>query len=189
MLRFTALVIAVALFPISVRADYPTNVKEAIDVIVLFCVAGGKENKVSVDAKVEGGLSVKKPGVTGGAGISISQSQAKGLVEGLRGEMNKITGEQASEARQCMKPYIDRIVNILLEPPKPASVPPAPRPPISSQASPEPAQPFRAARCCIYRLGWCIPWGSTPRGSDSPAELGSSCYCQDYPGVVGQDCQ
>jgi hypothetical protein len=177
MLRFAALVIAVALFPISVRADYPTNVKEAIDVIVLFCVAGGKENKVSVDAKVEGGLSVKKPGVTGGAGISLSQSQAKGLVEGLRGEMNKITGEQASEARQCMKPYIDRIVNILLESPKPA--------PHSTGTTPA----ISAKRCCIYRLGWCIPWGSTPRGSDSPAELGSSCYCQDFPGVVGQDCQ
>lgn len=54
--------------------------------------------------------------------------------------------------------------------------------------TPIPDSAQRDERCCIYDLGWCAPWGSTPRGSDGYAELGSVCYCQDYPGFVGQDC-
>jgi hypothetical protein len=90
------------------------NVKEAVDVIVLFCVAGGDKYEISGNAKIEGGLALKRPGVTAGAEIDISKSEARGLVEGLRDSMNNVTADQASEARKCMQPYIDRILDIIL---------------------------------------------------------------------------
>lgn len=106
-----------ALLPalISTNAFPATNsVKDAVDIIVLFCVAGGSSNTVSVDAKVDGGLSVKKYGVGGEVGVNLTNTQARGLVEGLKGELSKVTGEQATQARECMRPYIDRILNIIL---------------------------------------------------------------------------
>jgi hypothetical protein len=86
-----------------------------MEVIVLFCVAGGEEFKISGDTKIEGGLTLKKCGSTSSGEIKISKSEARGLAEGLRNEMSKVTGEQAPEARACMKPFIDRISNILLQ--------------------------------------------------------------------------
>jgi hypothetical protein len=90
------------------------NVKDAIDVIVLFCVAGGDKFEISGAGKAEGGLAFKKFGATGEADINISKSEARGLVDGLRQEMSKLTAEQASEARKCMQPYIDRILNLIV---------------------------------------------------------------------------
>lgn len=94
------------------------NVQNAIDVIVMFCVAGGT-SEVSVTG-TDGGLELKKEG---GAGITISKSEAKGLVAGIEHEMTKNSAGQASEARKCMQPYIDRIIDTLLD-----KVPPSPRP-------------------------------------------------------------
>lgn len=116
LLFFAVIILLRSFYPAAVLADYPQNVKEAIDVIVLFCVAGGEEYQISGALNVEGGLALKKAGVTAGAEIQISKSDARGLVEGLRHEMSMITGEQATQARNCMQPYIDRIVNILLPP-------------------------------------------------------------------------
>jgi hypothetical protein len=59
-------------------------------------------------------LALRKIGVAGSADITLSKSEAQGLVEGLKGEMNSITGQQASEARDCMRPYIDKIISIIL---------------------------------------------------------------------------
>lgn len=72
------------------------NVQEAIDIIVMFCVAGGSKSEVS-----------------GSENISIARSDARGLVDGLRNAMSNTTAAQASEARRCMQPYIDRILNML----------------------------------------------------------------------------
>lgn len=41
-------------------AEQSKDVKEAIDVIVLFCVAGGEKFEVSGDAKVEGGVGAEE---------------------------------------------------------------------------------------------------------------------------------
>ena len=98
-------------------ANNSPNVQEAIDVIVLFCVAGGDRYDIKAKARADGSLALKKIGVSGGGEISISKSEARGLVQGLQNAMTKVAGDQASEARACMKPYIDRILDILLSPP------------------------------------------------------------------------
>jgi hypothetical protein len=74
-------------------------------------------------------------------------------------------------------------------------LPPQPIPP-RQQSTPIPRQaprPVRAERCCIYRLGWCSPWGigpiaATPDSLQTDAPLGTICFCQRYQGEVGQDC-
>ena len=96
------------------QAQYSEDVKSAIDVIVLFCVAGGHAFTIEGTGAVEGGLALRKVGVAGSADITLSKSEAQGLVEGLKGEMNSITGQQALEARECMRPYTDKITCIIL---------------------------------------------------------------------------
>jgi hypothetical protein len=90
------------------------NVQDAINVIVTFCVAGGEKVEVSGAGNSDGGLELKKPGGAGATGITFSKSEAKGLVDGIRNQMSKVTADQASEARKCMQPYIDRIVDLIL---------------------------------------------------------------------------
>lgn len=90
------------------------NVQDAINVIVMFCVAGGEKVEVSGAGSSDGGLELKKQGGTGGTGITFSKSEAKGLVDGIRNQMSKLAADQASEARKCMQPYIDRIVDLIL---------------------------------------------------------------------------
>jgi hypothetical protein len=89
-------------------------------------------------------------------------------------------------------------------PPVPPSTPrfdtkpelPPPRPSVQEIPTNDPVRQYAppTEKCCQYdfrpsRIGWCRPWGSTPRGSDNPAELGSSCYCQDKLGVVVHNCR
>jgi hypothetical protein len=92
------------------------NVQDAIDVIVMLCMAGGEKLEISGAVSGDGGLELKKEGRASSAGITFSKSEAKGLVDGIRREMSNNTASQASEARKCMQPYIDRIVDLILPP-------------------------------------------------------------------------
>ena len=121
MFRTVALVtLLLTVYPANILAQ-SENVKDAIDVIVLFCVAGGEKFDIKGNAEVEGGLSIKKLGAKGVGNISISKTEAKGLVEGLSREMDKASADQASEARACMQPYIDKILSIILSETSPDS--------------------------------------------------------------------
>jgi hypothetical protein len=93
----------------------PNNVQQAINVIVTFCVAGGERFEISSIGTGAGGLELKKQGAGNGAGITLSSnSQAKGLVDGINNAMTTVSASQASEARKCMQPYIDRILDVYL---------------------------------------------------------------------------
>jgi hypothetical protein len=92
------------------------NVQDAIDAIVMPCVAGGNKIEVSGAGSGDGGLELKKQGGSSSAGVTFSKSEAKGLVDGIRQEMSNGAASQASEARKCMQPYIDRIVDLILPP-------------------------------------------------------------------------
>lgn len=95
-------------------AEPAQNVKDAIDIIVLMCVVGGTKYEMEFKGGVEGGLALKKLGIAGSGEITISRSEARGLVEGLQNAMSQIASEQASAARDCMRPYIDRILKQVL---------------------------------------------------------------------------
>lgn len=99
------------------------NAKQAVDLIVLMCVAGGEKVEIVGNVKVEGGLSLRRPGLSGAGELKISSTEAKGLVEGLTASMNKMSADQASEARKCMQPFISQVLAML---PKGEVVAPAP---------------------------------------------------------------
>jgi hypothetical protein len=135
------------------------NVQDAIDVIATFCVAGGMTSEVSVTGK-DGGVELKREG---GAGITISKSEARGLVDGIRREMSNISANQASEARKCMQPYIDRILDSLLGRALPAGTPPKPGPDPAPtyQNAPSPTtaallQKISASRWCTSRRSYTL---------------------------------
>lgn len=94
----------------------PSNIQDAINVIVMFCVAGGEKFEISgTTGGGDSGLELKKEGSGTGSGITISsKSGAKSLVDGINNAMTRVAASQASEARKCMQPYIDRIVDLYL---------------------------------------------------------------------------
>jgi hypothetical protein len=94
------------------------NVKEAVNVIVVFCVAGGDRYSIDASGQADGGIALRKFGATAGGEIKISKSEARGLVDGLNASLNNLSAQQASEARKCMQPYIDRILDTILPRPQ-----------------------------------------------------------------------
>lgn len=113
--RWVAALIFVAIFaPPLALAQSSQKVQDAVDVIVLMCVAGGSKVELEASGQLEGGLALKRLGASGRADIKLNRTEVRGLVEGLQGAMNNIAGQQASEARNCMKPYIDRILKEIL---------------------------------------------------------------------------
>jgi hypothetical protein len=87
------------------------RVKEAVDIIVLLCVAGGNQISVREDS------NTNRASVSGGSGrsVTINKNDARGLVEGLTNAISQLTAEQANNARDCMKPHLKRILDIVLK--------------------------------------------------------------------------
>jgi hypothetical protein len=132
------------------------NVQDAIGVIVMFCVAGGEKFEVSGAQTGDGALSLKKEGGAD-ADITISKSEARGLVDGIRLQMNNVTANQASEARKCMQPYIDRILNTLLGSTQtPPSAPTKPNPDQNGSANQSPESQNIGSLLRKISIGrWC----------------------------------
>ena len=121
--RLAAVLVALSSVPgVTTAQPQPQNVKSAIDVIVLFCVAGGEKYSLVTTGDASAGLALKKLGANASAQITITKSEARGLVDGLNASLSTLSAQQASEARKCMQPYIDRVIDLLLpKSPGPAS--------------------------------------------------------------------
>ncbi|WP_422366369.1 hypothetical protein [Pelagibius sp.] len=98
----------------SSHAASSNDVQEAIDLIVTFCVAGGESVTLVAKGEVEGGFALRRLGVGAEGEIEFTSEQSKGLVKGLQSEINSLAAEQQSEARRCMQPYIDRMLQFIL---------------------------------------------------------------------------
>jgi hypothetical protein len=142
----------------------------------------GKETQTQLKGDVQAGIKgiLKNFVDVGGKGVgSISQQEFDGL-----------SRDAAATVLQKGVDCRERIFTMLVN-----RLPPQPIPP-RQQSTPIPRQaprPVRAERCCIYRLGWCSPWGigpivATPDSLQTDAPLGTICFCQRYQGEVGQDC-
>jgi len=106
----TLFVIFMSLATSAIAQNRDGNVQQAIDLIVLFCVAGGQEVTTEVREGSSDQISINSPGRT----VTLSSRQVRGLVDGISSTMTGLTAEQASEARNCMRPYIDRILSVLV---------------------------------------------------------------------------
>jgi hypothetical protein len=129
-----------------------------------------------VQAKV-GGLLGKVVDVGGGAKGAISREEFEGLSQ-------EATATALQADRDCRERVFNKLVDKLSAP---AQLQYTPRSPHQSPGVP---QQSRAERCCIYRLGWCKPWGLEPGRNARTvtySELNTLCYCQGWPGTT-QDC-
>ena len=124
---YRGLMLSLALVCCDVQGTYAQSnnkIQDAIRVIVMLCVAGGERVEVSGTATGDGGLALKKQNGAGSPDVTFSRSEGMGLVDGIRREMSSISANQASEARKCMQPYIDRIIDIILSDTPSLSLPP-----------------------------------------------------------------
>ena len=95
------------------QAQQQDKVSKAVEIVKAFCVTGG--SRVELKSEINGGISLRK--LAGGSGkVSFDYSELEGLADAF----NEVSAGQASEMRECMKPYIQQILNILLNTPEPS---------------------------------------------------------------------
>lgn len=87
------------------------RVDSAIRAIVTLCLAGGSVSRVYSD-----GNNVNI-GTDAGRTVTLSREDAQGFVDGFPNIINNYSAAQAQIARECMRPYIPRIIDIILSPP------------------------------------------------------------------------
>lgn len=110
MLYVTLLAFLICTFvPVSASAQNSNKVNIAIEFLKSACVSKGK--KVEIEAKGKAGLTIRQ---LKDAGVNAEVSFSEKEVEGLVTELNEIEARQANEIRECMKPYIDKILNVIL---------------------------------------------------------------------------
>ena len=119
--------IATLLNASAARTQTANDVQFAIDAIYSLCVGGGGAVSVSGGGKADASLSLKSTGRIQGE-VTISRSDAKGLVQGLNNALSSLAAEQADKVRDCIEPYRDRIMNLVLSPPPSARPSPSPAP-------------------------------------------------------------
>lgn len=72
----------------------------------MACVTG---EKLEIEGSTDGGFALFKKGLSGE--FRFSKTEVSGFVDTLN---DQIKSEQADKIRECMKPYIGRILNIIL---------------------------------------------------------------------------
>jgi hypothetical protein len=103
--------------------DVDDRITAGVQLIKLGCGTGVESSKVVVSGSVAGSLTLKKvPGVEVGGDISYTKQEAQGLIAALTKTVNADSVDLSKKQMDCMKPYIDRIFDILF--PKPSATPP-----------------------------------------------------------------
>lgn len=93
----------------SAAADHKDErVKEATDLILTLCLAGGIES-IAITKK---GDSIEVAGR--GNSVEIDRKESSGLVGGISKELTTISAQQASEARSCTQKYLRDLLNLIL---------------------------------------------------------------------------
>lgn len=94
----------------------PAKVQEAVDILLKLCVAGGERIVISGGGDTGVDISLKKLDVMGQVRgeIKIDKTEARGLVDGLSSALSQISAEQADKVRECIKPYRDAIMSLIL---------------------------------------------------------------------------
>lgn len=82
------------------------SINTAIDWLKTACVSG---EHLEIKAEGDGGISFLKKGVQGK--LYFSKKDARGVVDSLQGEVQR---DNLQEQRECMQPYIDRLLDAIL---------------------------------------------------------------------------
>lgn len=107
--RLHALFALILLFPQPAFAQNHENIDKAINLIKTLCISTGK--KLEIDAKGQAGITLRQLKDNGISGeVHISQQEFEGFSEALQA----LSEQQATQARECMKPHIGRLLDAIL---------------------------------------------------------------------------
>jgi len=99
----------VLIFPAGAHAE-DAAIDAAIEFLQTACVNKGSGSNFEVNGSIDASLK--------GLQSSLIQGKAtytKKEIQGLSASLNEFSSKQASEARQCMQPYIMKIIDIILK--------------------------------------------------------------------------
>jgi hypothetical protein len=91
-----------------VSAEDVEKADQAAKILISLCVSGGN---ISI-RKSENSQNIRLEG--NNEEIFYEEKNLTGLVEGINSAISDLAAEQANEARDCMKPYINRILSLML---------------------------------------------------------------------------
>jgi hypothetical protein len=97
---------AAAFSAATASSEDPDRSQSAIQFLEKACASG---EKVEIVGGGDGGISLFKKGVTGE--FRFSQKEVHGFVDVLD---DRIKSEQADKIRECMKPYVGKILTVIL---------------------------------------------------------------------------
>lgn len=108
----TCIFIILAIF--AIHQDCAATQDETINSAILFlqtaCVNKGNSSKLEANGSIDASLKGLKSSLIQG-----KATYTKEEIEGLSTTLNEFSSKQASEARQCMQPYIKQILDVILK--------------------------------------------------------------------------
>jgi hypothetical protein len=107
-IRILTITVVLMFSPLA-KADDSSRVQKAIEFLKTACVTSGS----SLELKASGDGSLKVRSILG-SGVQGSITLTKKELEGFADAASELSAKQASEMRNCMKPYIDKILSSLL---------------------------------------------------------------------------
>jgi hypothetical protein len=99
------------------RSASPEDIEFAVQVIKSLCIAGSTNEHISLNQQPDAAVSVGRAGATGepfGPAVRLDRESIEGLVLGINNAVSGLAADQANRARDCMKPYLERILSAIL---------------------------------------------------------------------------
>lgn len=94
--------------------DAQQRIQQGVDIIKLACGTGSGKNRLELSGNADGSLMLKTlPSLAVAGKVAYSKQEAQGLIAALSDHINSETIALSSKQIDCMKPYVDRIFNIL----------------------------------------------------------------------------
>jgi hypothetical protein len=168
LIQLIATLAALTISGATVRSASSNNVQLAIQAITILCVGTSTDEQLSLNTGSAAGVSVGRVDAGGdslGPEARLNRKSIQGLVVGLNNVVSGLAAEQANRARDCMKPYLDRIVNAIIGDAPPHHKPPGAKPPTRPGVQPPinaPENNQAAQEHYVWGLDGCLH--RTPHG-------------------------
>jgi hypothetical protein len=105
-----------AVNPIFAQSDNE-RINQGVELIKLGCGTGVSSHTTVSNGGISGGLTLRAaPGIAASGAISYTTKEAQGLVAALKEEVSDNATKLSEDQIKCMKPYIDRIFDVLFPP-------------------------------------------------------------------------
>ena len=101
------------------------NIENTVNIMVRLCVGGGRVEELIGGGTGGADISLRSLDVKGHVTgeVTVSKSNAEGLVQGIDNALSQIAADEADKVRVCLQPFRERLLDILL--PAPTAAAPA----------------------------------------------------------------